>query len=360
LTKEDFSYDTVADPLQANKEIVSLLQTMGHRDKNIALSWEQLRSEDWKQPAKNVFQLLAPKLTPDVLKNFNELVIVPDSVLWYVPFEALQIDQGGTTVPLMSKIRLRYAPTLSTAIPDRRATKRIAKTAVVVGKMFPRDEDTVAEVAFEELRRAAPTAAAFSSSLPAPSGLFAAACDRLVVYDEIEDAHGVYDWSPMQIDRGKPGGMLANWLGLPWRGPSQAIIPGFNTAAANGLKEGGAGDEIFLAVCGLMASGSRTVLLSRWRAGGQTSFDLTQEFVRELPRVSASRAWQRSVQLSLASEIDPNREPRIKGTGLEEVIHPDHPFFWAGYLLVDMGDEPHEDESSSEFAIELKAVKKKP
>jgi len=359
LSKDDFSYETVSDPVQVRKELVALLRAMGHRDKNLALPKQHFESDAWRDPAAKLFQLLTPKLTSNVLEKFNELVIVPDSLLWYVPFEALQVPQGESTVSLMEKIRIRYAPTLSTAVPDKRAHKRVSKTAAVVGKMFPRDDAEVAEIAFADLQRANPTAVDFSLKLPAPSGLFAATCDRLVVYDEIDGGGGgAYDWSPMQIDRGKPGSALANWISLPWRGPSQTIIPGLHTAAANGLKNGGRGDEIFLAVCGLMASGSRTMLLSRWRTGGQTSFDLTREFVRELPRSTASRAWQRSVQLSLASERDPNQEPRIKSSGLDEAFHSDHPFFWSGYLLVDSGAEPNLDEA--ELAIELKTVKKKP
>ena len=75
-------------------------------------------------------------------------------------------------------------------------------------------------------------------------------------------------------------------------------MPGFHTPAEYGLKKGGTGDEVFLTVCGLMASGSRTVLLSRWRVGGQSTVDLMREFVQELPHESAAAAWRRSVQLA--------------------------------------------------------------
>ena len=49
------------------------------------------------------------------------------------------------------------------------------------------------------------------------------------------------------------------------------------------------GNEVFLSVCGLMANGARTMLLSRWRTGGQTSFDLVREFIQELADTAPRR-----------------------------------------------------------------------
>ena len=49
------------------------------------------------------------------------------------------------------------------------------------------------------------------------------------------------------------------------------MLPGFHTAAEDALKRMNRvlpGNDMFLAVCGLMANGSRTLLLSRWRTGG--------------------------------------------------------------------------------------------
>ena len=100
------------------------------------------------------------------------------------------------------------------------------------------------------------------------------------------------------------------------------------------------GREIFLSVCGLMASGGRTLLLSRWRTGGQTSFDLVREFAQELPHASPTEAWQRSVFLAAGSRLNLEAEPRIKRTATEEPPTANHPFFWAGYLLIDSGTAP--------------------
>jgi hypothetical protein len=101
------------------------------------------------------------------------------------------------------------------------------------------------------------------------------------------------------------------------------------------------GEDVFLGLCGLMATGARTVLLSRWRTGGQTCNELVREFVQELPHQSAPAAWQRSVQLLRGTTVVAEAEPRVKVSEAIDVdISADHPFFWAGYLLVDSGSRP--------------------
>ncbi len=142
------------------------------------------------------------------------------------------------------------------------------------------------------------------------------------------------------IDRGKPGSELSAWFSLPFGSPDEVILPGYHTEAESGLRRRAVtGDEIFLSVMGLMSTGTRTVLLSRWRTGGPTSCDLVREFAQELPHAPASEAWQRSVKLSSALIVDAEREPRVKMTG-RDGFTAEHPFFWAGYLLVDTGGKP--------------------
>ena len=51
-------------------------------------------------------------------------------------------------------------------------------------------------------------------------------------------------------------------------GVDQVVLPGFHTPAETGLKRTATGEEMFQAVCGLMASGCRTVVLSRSRIRG--------------------------------------------------------------------------------------------
>ena len=87
-----------------------------------------------------------------------------------------------------------------------------------------------------------------------------------------------------------------------------------------------------------MSSGTRSILLTRWRTGGRTNFDLVREFAKESADAPAAEAWQRACLLARENPIDLGHEPRLKRaeeTG--DMPKADHPFFWAGYLLVDTG-----------------------
>jgi hypothetical protein len=57
--------------------------------------------------------------------------------------------------------------------------------------------------------------------------------------------------------------------------------------------------------------------------------------VQELPHQTAAAAWRRSVQLAGERLLDPTQEGRVRTTGAGEPIRGDHPFFWAGYMLLD-------------------------
>ena len=174
-------------------------------------------------------------------------------------------------------------------------------------------------------------------------------CGRLIVLDDltVNAEAGPYAWSPLPLDRAKAGGTLADWIALPWGGPDQIILPGYHTIAEESLARRNMGitprrlaepgREIFLSVCGLMASGARTILLSRWRTGGQTSYDLVREFAQELPHTTPADAWQRAVLVVTDSRLNPEAEPRMKKETVEEPPKADHPFFWAGYMLIDPG-----------------------
>ena len=87
-----------------------------------------------------------------------------------------------------------------------------------------------------------------------------------------------------------------------------------------------------------MSTGARTVLISRWRPAGQTSYELVREFAQELPHTSAADAWQRAVQLVSENPLDSDGEPRCaKRRPAGEAPKADHPFFWAAYSAGRLG-----------------------
>jgi hypothetical protein len=283
------------------------------------------------------------------------LIVVPDGVVWHIPFEALHAtaataeqaegDQAAKlpSFPLIEKVRVRTVPTVGSITSRGRRGDDIRATAFVLGTLYPRDEPTVAQEAFDQLRPTVNDSVALNKEPPTTSATLATRYDRLVVWDDMEDTvRGPYAFAPMQIDAGKPGSLLGDWLMLPWNAPDEVIFPGFHTAAEESLGKAGmaSGNELFLSACALMASGNDTVLLSRWRTGGQNSVDLIREYLQTSAHAAPSLAWRRSILLARENPIDPAREPRVVGFTGSAAVKAEHPFFWAGYLLVDLRGDP--------------------
>jgi CHAT domain-containing protein/tetratricopeptide (TPR) repeat protein len=343
LGDQRYTFWQVRSANSLTRQAQAVLREMGHFEQNRELTLKELADPKWKQSAQKLLDTLLEGSRAD-LAQVEELVIVPDGLLWYVPFEALQHKVNERLEPLILKLRIRYAPTASLAVSDPRARKPSGNAAVVVGKLYPRDDESVARTAFEQLARVVPGAVALRGPLPGATSVYGVLFDRLIVLDDlVASESGPYGWTPVQIERNKPGNTLADWLLLPWGGPETIVLPGFHTAAENALKRTDRmmpGGEVFLSLCGLMSNGARTVLISRWRTGGQNSFDLVREFVQELPHTTPADAWQRAVLLAAGARLNLDAEPRIKKTAGDEPPRANHPFFWAGYLLVDSGVAP--------------------
>jgi len=338
IRKTDYAQWQIAGANKFGKDLTDLLKKFGQLDRSTPVSGEVLLSTDWKQAGTDLWNKLTGGLKAKDWNGVEALIIVPDRWLWHVPFEALS-PEAADAPQLISRFAMRYATTVALALPDARPAFVGKETATFTGRSLTKEEAVLAADAVAGLRKSLTSVTELSMPPAAPSSLLATMCRRVVVFDDLEIMNrGPYEWLPMPMDKEKTVGMLTNWMTLPWGAPDQLILPGFHTAAENTIKKTGTGDEVFLAACGLMASGSRTILLSRWRTGGQISYDLTREFTQELPFSPAATAWQRSVQLVKDRELDLAREPRVKATEagkeLEKPLTAAHPFFWAGYLLI--------------------------
>ena len=342
LSNEKYAGWTVEAPNRLRKDLSRLFTAYGLTGENGRISRDQLENPSRDELGERVLRSLVRPAQHGFWNKFEEIVIVPDNILWYVPFESLPVpdnadDNKNHLVPMISKIRVRYLPMASLLNFDGPPVARNPKTAVVLGKLFPRDNEQLAAEQLETMQEVVNDLHPLPKRLGGDSGVLRSTWDRLLVLDDIPDAHkGPLAWSPGRIDEGKPGGSMDRWLMLPWGGPSQFLLPGFHTATESALRKGaGAGDELFLATTGLMATGAETILLSRWRTGGISTYDLMREFLQEEPSSSPAEAWQRALQVLRDSQLDPVWEPRIAPSKNPDPLIADHPFFWAGYMLVD-------------------------
>jgi hypothetical protein len=328
--------------------VSQFLRDLGNVDGNREMTTEALLANDWQKSSAAVAQRLleGSSLSPE---GVTELIVVPDSIVWYVPFEALIANVNGKKTPFVALTQVRYAPTVGLAFSFAGQWRRIQRTGIVVGDMGPGDTVEERAEAAATVTAAVPNPLPLEGSMPAPSPLIASLLDALIVLADV-DANGTdpFAWAPLPIDRGGQAGTLDQWLAIAGDGPQRIMLPGMHTLAERGGKTSrrkGApppGSELFNASCALMSAGAETILLSRWRVGGQSTLDLVREFAQELPHAAAANAWKRSVQVAIESPIDPASEFRVKA-GREPVdLTAQHPFFWAGYLVVDSGWAPAE------------------
>jgi tetratricopeptide (TPR) repeat protein len=364
MSKERYKLWKIDSPPTLEKRVVAMLRGLGNFDANREVAQSQLMDEAWRHSARDATESLLAGSGVNLYQNIDELIIVPDGLMWYLPFEALQVGakpqekNPKDLVTLISRSRIRYVPTMSLAAPDTRQRKPLAEVGVVLGKLHLHDDPAGVQAVFDRLHKALPHSVAITGPLPAASPLYGSLFDGLVVFDDLAASEkGFYDWSPMPLDKTRGVGTLNQWFSLPWKSPTEIILPGFHTPAENALRQGSTGavgSEMFLSVCGLMSTGARTVLISRWRTGGQTSYELMRQFVQELPYSTADDAWQRSVQTQIDTPLDLTREPRIKRANTSDQPTAKYPFFWAGYMLVDTGWSPAGAETAPPPVIKLK------
>ena len=342
------------------------LRDLGSNDRNNPVDEKQLNSTEWMESGQELFHALfdGSSIDPD---SMDELVVVPDGLVWYVPINALPIKLEDRTVELTSLSRVRVVPTMGLAFGHAQPWRRIRHTSIVGDELVPADKDEAKAELLEPLQTAMKHLIELPNPAPVATPVIASLLDELVVLDEFDiDRDEPFSWSPIPNAREGHDGELAAWLALPLSGPQRLVFAGAHTIAENGGKtsrrrssQAPPGNELFLASCGLMSTGAQTILLSRWRVGGESTIELVREFVQELPRTSAADAWQRCIEVAKELPLEPALEPRLSKDVGDEPPTAGFPFFWAGYLLVDTGEPPAPKEQHPDEA-QLEAAKQDP
>ncbi|MCH2113879.1 MAG: CHAT domain-containing protein [Pirellulales bacterium] len=326
-------------PLQA------FLRGLGNYDANHELSADELTSQDWLTSGSRLAQALLKDSSIDP-KSMTDLLIIPDGLGWYVPWAALPSLGETTLIPLISTTRIRFAPTVGLAFAPHASLRRVQRSGLAGHSILPGKTDAQREESLVRLRACLENPLDLIRSLPVPNSISGALLETLVVLDETElNLDEPLVWSPIPEGRSARQTSLGDWLRLPQFGPQRVIFPATHTIAergGKGSKRRGAaapmGTELFLASCGLMASGAQTILLSNWRVGGRSTVEIVREFLQELPHMTAADAWQRSVQLAREMPVEAATERRVKAGKNDALITASHPIFWAGYLLLDISE----------------------
>ncbi len=214
---------------------------------------QELGEVAWKGAGKKFLDSLLEGSLADLSQSFPELVIVPDGLLWYLPFEALEIQAG------------RCAGAADFARPHSLRPHRLIGDCRRPAARGPPDlggagpavsPSTTTEQARRSRPSARPCPTAWRCPGPtrtAPANAYAALVDRLVVLDDLGAAEAI----PMA---GPPSPWItanreARWpIGSRFPGTDRRVVvlPGFHTAAESGLKHvehKAPGNGLFLSVC---------------------------------------------------------------------------------------------------------------
>ena len=101
---------------------------------------EDLQSNDWQKSGAKLFEAMftGSSLSPSAV---TELIVVPDGITWYVPFEALVAEEDAQSAPLVSFAKIRQAPTAGLAFSFDGAWRRVQRTGIVAGDILPGEKD---------------------------------------------------------------------------------------------------------------------------------------------------------------------------------------------------------------------------
>ncbi|MCC7476037.1 MAG: hypothetical protein IT425_11630 [Pirellulales bacterium] len=329
------------------------LKAIGNFSANRQLAVAEVKDDAWRVAAASAYEALFA----DARLDFDEakaLLIVPDDLLWYLPFEVLSPGGQRDGKVLADLLPIRYGPTAALAVARPAPLRRAQRAGLVANELKFGGDEAARDTLVDDLRNALPGALVMEKSLPQPPALVAALLDELIVFDDIADTNEIGEAFSQLPNARKAKGSLPTWIGIPAGGPEHVVLTGVATEAERGLRppkrsssrtasapQGPPGSELFQSLCNLMAGGARTILITRWRTNGRTNYDLVREYASELSSLPAGEAWQRATLLAREAPLDLSREPRIKrDRETDELPTANHPFLWAGYLLVDTGPHP--------------------
>lgn len=319
---------TIAGSGRLPNEISRLLKAIGVGKRGNRLP----EDESWKELAVTLRKHLLPDDTTITTDRFDELIIVPDGPLWYLPFDILPLADVDSPL-IADRILVRYAATPGLALKPV-AMPPISRSIGVSADLFfsPLDPDlnkatvdTVVGVLNDPVR--------LPDTVDKPTGLLGNLLGHLVVAaPRIPNSQNQLLMSVAPYDQASPYSTLAAWMRFPAEVPRSVVLIGFRTSIEVGKM--GTGNELFQTVCALNAAGVRSILISRWAVGGESSAIVLRELLQELPFTGMNQSWSRARMLLRRSELDPEAEPLLTQADHDrDGVTGNEPLFWASYMI---------------------------
>ncbi len=350
VTKDQVVHQSALGQVAVAKAVRALGKSWGHTSTSAVLQPQVLMDNAWKKTSHELFQALIPNGTPEFWDSFEELVVVPAGWLWYLPFETCALAGEPDSPLLIDKVAVRYAPSLNLAFSPQRA-KRWQRGVLYPGKIDMRDEDAWATAGHQALQDAWPQLTTIQSSR-VPSQWTGPLVQVMIYQNEIRQAIWPAPWTADQ--RRDPHLQLDvdRWVGFPNVGPEVLIVAGGSSIFADGMKGSPTGAELEFYSTLLMAAGCQSMVLPRWRSGGHVPYDLTVALTKRLQEHMPSVALREAIQEIRQAPLDLERQTRVRTGRGEAPPTADHPFFWAGQILIDRGSWYREPEEEGAAAVD--------
>jgi CHAT domain-containing protein len=305
------------------------------------------RDEGAAQAAREVYDILL-KQADEQIKNKSAWIIAPDSVLWQVPFQALQ---PAASRYVIEDHAISYAPSLAAlneirkAKPPARvapasqpvllafANPTIAPQTAERAKVTNKDEkldglpETENEVkALAQLYGAARSRVYVGAQAREQSAKEDAARFRvlhLAAPGVVGDVSPMYSHVALAQTVGKDDGLLEVWemMQMNWHADLVVWSASETARAASGSGEGitGLGWSLF-------AAGCPTLVTSQWRTQSPGTTELMLAFHGQLQAASNRRE-----RLTKAQALQQAILKLLKGENYKQ------PFYWAGFAMVGDG-----------------------
>lgn len=269
--------------------------------------------------------LLVAPLRPS-LRGTSDLILVPDGVLWQLPFQALRSADGRY---LIEDLAISYAPSIAVLremVSGRRAPA--ARTLLAFAGPGGAGQDPLPEMEKEVRQLAAiygPSSRVYSGSAAREDRLKSEASKfgvlHVSAHGTLDDASPMYSHLALADPVGASGddGMLEAWELMRLHLDAELVV---FSACDTGRGRVAPGEGLLGLMWATFVGGAPAALVSQWRVDSASSTTLMIAF---------HRAWNRPAGMSRAAAL---RDAALSVLGTPGYSHP---FYWAGFILAGDG-----------------------
>jgi CHAT domain-containing protein/Tfp pilus assembly protein PilF len=306
---------------------------------------QQLASRDirFRGSARQLYDLLL-KPAQGELQGKSHIVIVPDAALWELPFQALQPDAKRY---LIQDAAISYAPSLSALreMMKQRQRQPASKSPTLLAfgnpalsnetlernRIARRDEKldplpeteqevkALAQLYGTENSRVYTGAAAREDRVKAEAGKFKVL--HLATHGVLNDSNPMYSRIVLSQGETNEDGLLEAWEIIKLDLSADLVVLSACDTARGRV---GAGEGVIGLTWAFFVAGSPTTVVSQWKVDSSSTSQLMLDFHRNLKNTKPTITKAEALRAASMKMLQSNNYK--------------HPFYWAGFVVVGVGN----------------------